>query len=233
MEIFTSTDTDMQMWFELERFISTWTIGVSLELAIREAILLCMYARSVEAQPWDTVNPSDLLTSIESGFRIANDLEILANQIDLLASDRRMGHIVFNGLFDCSTKMNRAIAKSLYTSIRVHVLENIEKLLLKLEHVSQGDSKTSSLRSQCQVAATTTLRTICEDVSNLFGLGHEVTIDNQPGMPYRGFWMLWPISVVLSSPLAEMRQKSWARNIARFIGERTGIGLVLLIAMIP
>jgi hypothetical protein len=169
------------------------------------------------------------LTLAESGLKTAKDLGALAESINLSAREDCTGQSLFNGLLTSSTTTNRAVARSLYRSVGLHLLEATFRLLTGPEHAFHEPLIASTLHSQCQAAITDSVDAICEDLKVILALDGKKTGDKSPGMPYRGFWSLWPIVVILSSPFADARQKSWAQESVGVVWKRTGIGLASLL----
>lgn len=231
MGLLASLRTDTRAWLQFEALDSSWTTSVALDPVVREAVKIWTCARAVIARPKTKIEEETAFKLAELGLKAAKDLSDVADGIDISAGEDYSGQSLFNGVLNSSTRTNRVIARCLYRSVEVHVLEATLQLLQTSQYGTWRGSITGTLESKFRSAITLALDAICEDVAMILESNDtKKSSEKVPGLPYRGLWALWGIIVVLRSPFAETKQKTQMREQSVLLAKQTGIGRASLVA---
>ena len=236
MEMFTAQHLSTKMWFELENFKSSWAIGVELDRVVQRAVEFRLSVQAFIGSAGTQISMENLFELGDSGISIARDLDTAAAEIDFLESTDvplRREWRTFNNLFTPSNKTTQTIAASLYRSVSLSLLETMLDIMLNMQSRYDHCDNLNALVSQYNETTKKTLEGICQDIRTVFAVDGESSTYQRPGIPYRTFWMLWPMTAVMTSSIAGRVQKVWVRDKLQGVGETSGLGLVTMVAKLP
>ncbi|KAF2012726.1 hypothetical protein BU24DRAFT_465090 [Aaosphaeria arxii CBS 175.79] len=236
MEMFTLQDLSTQMWSKLEGFESSWTVGVILDHEIRDAVDFRLHLHAIMNPSGSQPGLHELLQLSDSGISIAQNLDDAAARTsfwDTTEPVQRRERKAFNSLFILSTEVTEAIAASFYRSVSLNILQVMLTLLRnKLDQLDHCDDTQATIALYNELISKT-LDGIYEDIRIVLPLNGAHSVHQNPNLPYRGFWMLWPMTAVLTSPAADRIRKVWVKDKLQNIGAISGLGLATTVSNLP
>ncbi|KAF5543945.1 C6 zinc finger domain-containing protein [Fusarium mexicanum] len=147
MSMFLNNEPFDVKWLALERFAAPWIKGPLLEPILGRVVDFKRRAR-----PQATIDhyPSriEVIQLIKDGIAICEDLDATAASVKSSSNPDLPSHqqpMAFNNMFEVSTKTTEAIARSLYQTVRYHVVELVSSLVAFVE---QGDGTRHELDYQ-------------------------------------------------------------------------------------
>lgn len=228
MTIFINFDGCGSKLSALEQFALPWGNAAFLEPIIARAV---NFKRTVQA--WNGVTDhhllrTDVLQLVADGISIARDLETVATSvrcsedpdIPLYQQPR-----AFNNMFEVSTKTTEAIVRSLYRSLRYHIVELVLGLLGSIDDEGYGITQKAIHQFDPSVRGVI-LDDICEDICAILMLDGRLGMEgDKVGMAYRAFVMFWPLANLFFSSFAGEEKRAWFQDKLRFIGNKSGLGV--------
>lgn len=226
MEYFVSPPGFAPLWTQVSNFKSSWAEGPSLEPLVARAVQLKADVENViqsvgPQQGASTAESVPASTLMERGLTLVDELKSAA---DLYLSP--MSVTAFNGLIDTSTTTTATVARCLYLAVRQHVVELLLSLVITLGEPAVAGDELALLTRQ----GVANIEAVCEHIRTMFGFDGRPALDPVagPGNPHRIWCMMWPMSVILGSCLAEPPTKAWALDKFCRVGRATGFGVAMI-----
>ncbi|KAF6782350.1 hypothetical protein CMUS01_16721, partial [Colletotrichum musicola] len=215
------------LWTQVTNFKSSWAEGPCLEPLVARAVHLKATVEDAiqgvgphQGSARESVPATNLM---ESGLTLVDELKSAA---DLYSTPRSAS--AFNSLIDTSTRATATFARCLYLAVRQHVIELLLSLVITLGEPTVAGDELALLTRQ----GAANIEAICDHICAVFGFdGREVLdLEGGPGNPHRIWCMIWPMTSVLSSCLAEETTKGWVLDKFYRVGKATGFGVAMLTA---
>ncbi|PCD23973.1 hypothetical protein BFJ63_vAg10823 [Fusarium oxysporum f. sp. narcissi] len=226
MSMFLNNEPFDVKWLALERFAAPWIKGPLLEPILGRAV---DFKRRARAQVTTDHHPSriEVIQLIKDGIAISEDLDATATSVKSSSNPDLASHqqpTAFNNMFEVSTKTTEAIARSLYQTVRFHVVELVSSLVAFVE---EGGGTCHELNYQFNPSMKDMiLEQVCGEICAVLGLECEYNIEaDQTGIGYQAYSLFWPLLVLLFSASVGNEKRAWAQEKLRFIGEISGLGL--------
>lgn len=202
------------LWFELEAFINCLGRGSLLDPLVRRAVDIKIRFMSATLG-----QSSDSLTDIvRSGILVAQDLQDAANSINFEPKFDGPPPAVFNALISISSATHAAVAKCLYLTVRLHIFEIISKA------TSDSFDDMSMHLDQQLLSMPAAAPSLVNELGKALGCDGWSTQDG-PGVGMLVFSLLWPMTAMLQSNLADGYSKGWVAWRLRELGAACGFGL--------
>ncbi|KAI8155436.1 Beauvericin cluster-specific repressor BEA4 [Colletotrichum sp. SAR 10_70] len=175
----------------------------------------------------------DTVTAVfKEGIEIIRDLEAAANYRVATPSPRQSppapglpdpGVNTFNGLLRRDSPASNAIAKGLYLTVRLHMVEQILSLLIAL-----GEPTREQLRALVDLPhGLTAMEQVCEQIRVIFGFDGRESVCKEQGMGFQAWCMFWPMIAVLKSALADKDTKLWVLDKCLTVSQASGFGMAM------
>lgn len=232
MSMFVNHESGDSKWSSLEEFTAPWIDGPLLEPILCRAVQFRRRVRvPLTEMGHHTSRLEELSKLINDGVSISDDLEAVATSVQLSPPTEQQP-TAFNCLLEVSTKTAQAIARSLYRTIRYHIMELVTGLVMALEADWEEHKGTYTPHRLADhhpfphEAPVIILDQICEEICAVLGFHSAGDMkEEKAGMAYRSFGMFFPMVILLFSSLAGEGKKVWLKERLQFIGETSGLGL--------
>ncbi|KAF5572858.1 C6 zinc finger domain-containing protein [Fusarium pseudocircinatum] len=134
MSMFLNNEPFDVKWLALERFAASWIKGPLLEPILGRVVGFKRRARA-QATIGHHSSRIEVIELIKDGIAICEDLDATATSVKSSNTDlpSHQQPIAFNNMFEVSTKTTEAIARSLYQTVRYHVVELVSSLVASVE----------------------------------------------------------------------------------------------------
>ncbi|KAE8141243.1 hypothetical protein BDV38DRAFT_279149 [Aspergillus pseudotamarii] len=232
MSIFVNHESGDSKWSALEKFTAPWMDGPLLEPVLSRAVEFRRRIRVPLTEMGHGTSRLEVLSKlIRDGVSISDDLEAVATGVQCSTATEQQP-TAFNCLLEVSTKTAQAIARSLYRTIRYHIIELVMGFIMALEADGEEHKGTHTPHKLADHhpfshnAPVIILEQICEEICAVLGFHSASGMEEEKtGMAYRSFGMFFPMVVLLFSSLVGARKKVWLQEKLQFIGETSGLGL--------
>lgn len=221
MEYFLSPPGMTPLWTGLLSFKTGWTEGPFLEPILRQAVQFKAETDSSLSMKLGTIIiPDHIGYVVTRGCAIVGGLKNAADNLNSLSISPSAA---FNCLISVTTETDLAVARALYLTVRLHVIESILFYL-----TTQAESVSTSLDSRYeQLLDSSSWLEVYDAVCVVLE-----DVDSSPtaakGLAYRAFCMLWPMIALLRSCLAVNGFQSLIKGKLCLLGTSTGLGLCSL-----
>ncbi|EQB49409.1 hypothetical protein CGLO_11250 [Colletotrichum gloeosporioides Cg-14] len=213
-DLFTTSYMIPPLWFELEAFIKSLDQGPLLDPLVRRAVDIKIRFMSATLG-----QASDSLTDIvRSGVLVAQDLQDAANNITFDPKFDGPPPAVFNALISISSTTHAAVARCLYLTVRLHIIEIVSKATS-----DSFDDMSVHFDQQLQ-SIPAAAPSLVNELGKALGCDGGSTQDS-PGMGMLVFSLLWPMTAMLQSNLIDEHSKTWVAWRLRELGVACGFGL--------
>lgn len=223
MDFFTTPREIPPLWFEFDAFVDSLEDGPKLEPLIRRAVDFKVLFSSLKMGPSvpeiGRIQGIRVPELIWSGLSLAHGLDEAAREI-VYSDGVGIPSAAFNGFIAISSATNAAIARCLYLTVRLHVLE----MLTEVADALHFDLSIEQLHTPICTKPLVREITLVLDTS-LSRTGGKVS--EEPGMGFRAYSLLWPMTAVLRSKLADEASQVWVREKLLEIGVAGGFGLAV------
>ncbi|TDZ36819.1 Beauvericin cluster-specific repressor BEA4 [Colletotrichum spinosum] len=214
---------------------ATWALaqGGVVEPLIARAIdfkykVQDLYTQTVVDGPASDETVTELL---RTGIEVIRDLEVAANYRVTRPAPRQpsgggggeSGVNTFNGLLSRNSETSNVLAKGLYLTVRLHLIEQVMTLLIALGEPT---------REQSGVLAglphgLTALEQVCEQIRVVFGFDGRASACRAQGLGFQAWCMFWPMISVLKSCLADEGTKWWVLDKCLRVSQASGFGMAM------
>ncbi|KAB8263145.1 hypothetical protein BDV32DRAFT_136204 [Aspergillus pseudonomiae] len=236
MSMFVNHESGESKWPALEEFTTPWMDGPLLEPVLSRAV---QFKRQARLQLTGIGHPASRVEALSKlildGVSISDDLESVATSVRCssradLPTEKQP--TAFNYLIEISTKTTEAIARSLYRTVRYHIMELVLHLIMAFK--KEGKEHVGATAHHLLVdhqpfpheGLIVILEQICDDICAVLGFSSTRGMEeHETGIAYRSFGMFFPMAVLLFSSLAGDAKKVWLQEKLRLIGEKSGLGL--------
>ncbi|KAF9873420.1 hypothetical protein CkaCkLH20_09233 [Colletotrichum karsti] len=211
---------------------AAWAQGGVVESLIARAIDYKFVAQKMIVSPDIHDASVDTVTEVfRTGIGIIRDLEAAANYRVTSPSPRQTlvdgmaepGVSSFNGLLNRNSETSNAIAKGLYLTVRLHIVEQVLSLLIAL-----GEPTREQLSTLVDLPhGLTALEQVCEQIRVIFGFDGRETVCKNQGMGFQAWAMFWPMIAVLKSALADQDTKLWVLDKCLTVSQASGFGMAM------
>ncbi|KAH8663865.1 hypothetical protein BGZ61DRAFT_431832 [Ilyonectria robusta] len=223
MDFFTTPREIPPLWFELDLFIDSLEDGPNLDPLIRRAVdfkvLFLSLDLGLSVPEIGRIHGIQFPELIRSGLSLAQSLDEEARRI-VYVDGVGVPSVAFNGFIAISCATNAAIARCLYLTVRLHVLEILSEAADALHFHS------SPSRPHAAVCTEQLLREITSAL-NAAPSRTEGQVSKEPGIGFRAYSLYWPMTAVLRSKLANEATRAWVREKLLEIGTAGGFGLAV------
>ncbi|KAL2671498.1 hypothetical protein Neosp_014088 [[Neocosmospora] mangrovei] len=176
----------------------------------------------------------DLLAEIESTvgsnrpkahiINVANQVRCVLGSLDLVVSrvsPDTSSPASFNGLLRNDSTTSAAIAKSLYLTVRLHLVDALLRSFGAQIHVTEADDDLlSQVPEWLVVEQEAGLRTLWEEITATLVLSGQATeAKNVPGTASRMFCLSWPMAAISQSTMAS---EQWKGRVWELIDKDSG-----------
>jgi hypothetical protein len=225
MDLFTTPREIPPLWFKLDAFVNSLEDRPNIEPLIRRAVdykVLFLYLDlGMSAPEIGRIEGIQVPELIWSGLSLAQDLDEAAAEI-VYVDGVGIPSASFNGFIAISSVTNAAIARCLYLTVRLHILET----LFEVVDVLHFDP--SLVQPHAAVCTERLLREIRSAI-NVAPPRTEGQGSGGPGMGFRAYSLLWPMTAVLRPKLANDVTQAWVRENLLEIGTAGGFGLAVTV----
>lgn len=223
MDFFTTPGEIPPLWFELNVFVDSVDEVPDLEPLIQRAVdfkvLILSLDLGLSVLEIGRIHGIRVSELIWSGLSVAQGLDEAARRI-VYVNGVGTPSVAFNGFIAISSATNAAIARCLYLTVRLHVLE-------MLSEVADVFHFHSSLKKPHATVCTEPLLREITSTLNAASSRTEVQVGEEPGMGFRAYSLFWPMTAVLGSKLANQASREWVREKLLEFGTAGGFGLAL------
>ncbi|KAE8364262.1 hypothetical protein BDV27DRAFT_157992 [Aspergillus caelatus] len=232
MSMFVNHESGDSKWSALEEFTTPWIDAPLLEPVLSQAVQFRRRARvQLTGMGHRASRLQNLSKLIRDGIHISDELETAATSAQF-SLHRDQHYTAFNYLLEVSTITTEAIARSLYRTIRYHIMELVMGLIIALGDEWEEHERVithpalADLQLFPHEEPVVILEQICEEICAVLGFSSASGMEeNKTGMAYRSFGMFFPIVVLLFSSSAGKGKKVWLQEKLQFIGATSGLGL--------
>jgi hypothetical protein len=231
MSMFLSNEPFDVKWRALGKFAAPWRKGPLLEPILCEAV---DFKRRASAQVKTGRYPrrTDVIQLIKDGISLSENLDATAASVESSSNPDLPAHqqpTAFNNMFKVSTKTTEAIARSLYQTVRYHIVELVSRLVVL---VDQGDGTGRELDDQFIPSLRhMILEQACGEICAVLAPSSAYdTEQDQTGIAYRAYSIFWPLLVLLFSPFVGHEKRIWAQEKLHFLGKISGLGMATMAA---
>lgn len=176
----------------------------------------------------------DLLVEIESTvgsnrpkahiINVANQVRYVLGSLDFVVSrvsPDTSSPASFNGLLRNDSTTSAAIAKSLYLTVRLHLVDALLRSFGAQIHVTQADDDLlSPIPEWLVIEQEAGLRTLWEEITAALVLSGQATeAKNVPGTASRMFCLSWPMAAISQSTMAS---EQWKCRVWELIDKNSG-----------
>lgn len=202
------------LWFELEAFNDSLGQGSLLDPLIRRAVDIKIRLMSATfAQASDS-----LIEIIKSGTLVAQELQDTANSIVFDPKSEGPPPAVFDALISISSVNHAAVARCLYLTLRLHIIEMISKAN------NESFDGVNVYLDQQLLNLPAAAPSLVNELGKALGSDGGSPQDS-PGMGMLVFSLLWPMTAMLQSNLVDEHSKTWIAWKLRELGAACGFGL--------
>ncbi|OLN97897.1 hypothetical protein CCHL11_02473 [Colletotrichum chlorophyti] len=209
---------------------ATWCQGGIIEPLLtravnyKEQVQETIASGDVRQGPFGTAN-----VIFEAGIDIIRDLEAAANYRithpgprKALAADGAEPLLnSFNKLLDRRSDASNALAKCLYLTVRLHVIEQILSLVIAV-----GEPTEEELGLLVNLPhGLTALEQVCEQIRVVIGFDGRESMCSGSGIGFQAWCMFWPMVAVLKSSFADAETKTWVVDKISRVGHASGFGV--------
>ncbi|KAL2882726.1 hypothetical protein SGCOL_001937 [Colletotrichum sp. CLE4] len=168
----------------------------------------------------------------QTGIDIIRDLEAAANYRILSPGPRNKpgpdGAVdedlnSFNHLLGRKSDASDAIAKGLYLTIRLHLIEYILSLSIALGEPTREELKTLVNLPH----GLTAMEQVCEQIRIVFGFDGRDSACTIQGVGFNAWCMFWPMIAVLKSAFADKDTKMWIMDKCMAVSQASGFGMAM------
>ncbi|UQC91413.1 uncharacterized protein CLUP02_16948 [Colletotrichum lupini] len=135
----------------------------------------------------------------------------------------------FNHLLGRKSDASDAIAKGLYLTIRLHLIEYILSLSIALGEPTREELKTLVNLPH----GLTAMEQVCEQIRIVFGFDGRDSACTIQGVGFNAWCMFWPMIAVLKSAFADKDTKMWIMDKCMAVSQASGFGMAMIGVMIP
>ncbi|KXH38490.1 hypothetical protein CSIM01_05615 [Colletotrichum simmondsii] len=166
------------------------------------------------------------------GIDIIRDLEAAANYRILSPGPRNKpgpdGAVdedlnSFNHLLGRKSDASDAIAKGLYLTIRLHLIEYVLSLSIALGEPTREELKTLVNLPH----GLTAMEQVCEQIRIVFGFDGRDSACTIQGVGFNAWCMFWPMIAVLKSAFADKDTKMWIMDKCMAVSQASGFGMAM------
>ncbi|KAJ3538643.1 hypothetical protein NM208_g5812 [Fusarium decemcellulare] len=211
------------LWFEVDAFVDSLDDGPNLEPLIRRAVdfkILFLSLNLGLSVPEIELMPGIRLPEfIWSGLSLAHDLSEAAREI-VYVEEVGILYTAFNGFIAITCATNATIARCLYLTVRLHVLEMVSE-------VAEALHFGSIIERLYNTTCTAPLVTEIASVLNTVPSHTEGQVGKEPGIGFRAFLLFWPMMAVLRAKLGDEPSRAWVREKLLEMGSAGGFGLAV------
>ncbi|KAF4998925.1 hypothetical protein FDECE_11660 [Fusarium decemcellulare] len=223
MDFFTTREIP-SMWFEVDAFVDSLNNGPNLEPLIRRAvdfkILFLSLNLGLLVPDIEQIHGIRLPEFFWSGLSLAHDLSEAAREI-VYAEEVGILHTAFNGFIAITCATNATIARCLYLTVRLHILEMVSE---GAEALHFG----SIIERLYNTTYTTPLVAEIASVLDTVPSQTEGQVGKEPGMGFRAFSLFWPMMAVLQTKLTDEPSRAWVQEKLQGMGSAGGFGLAVM-----
>ncbi|OHF00911.1 hypothetical protein CORC01_03739 [Colletotrichum orchidophilum] len=210
-----------------------WAKGGMVEPLLVRAIDYKFMAQQVLSSPdAHRASAGHVSKVFQMGIDIIRDLESAANYRILSPAPRNKpgpdGSVdeemnSFNHLLGRKSIASDAIAKGLYLTIRLHLIEYILSLSIAL-----GEPTGEELRTLANLPhGLTAVEQVCEQVRIVFGFDGRESACTLQGVGFNAWYMFWPMIAVLKSAFADKDTKMWIMDKCMAVSQASGFGMAM------
>ncbi|KAF6818389.1 hypothetical protein CPLU01_13341 [Colletotrichum plurivorum] len=210
---------------------ATWAQDGVVEPLIARAIDYKYKVQStMAALSADKASVEEVTEVFEAGIAVIRDLQAAANYRVAFPAPRETkpdgteaGLNNFNGLLGRRTEASDALAKGLYLTVRLHLVEQVFSLLIAL-----GEPTREQLGSLADLPhGLTALEQVCEQIRVVFGFDGRDSVCRRQGLGFQAWCMFWPMISVLKSPLADDDTRMWVLDKCLRVSRASGFGMAM------
>ncbi|RSM07007.1 hypothetical protein CDV31_008849 [Fusarium ambrosium] len=153
---------------------------------------------------------------------VLESLDLIVSQVSPDTSRHSNPPAYFNGLLRNHSAISAAIAKSLYLTVRLHLVDALLRSLDAQVHVSEADDDLlSPIPDWLVIEQEAGLRTLWEEVTAALGPNGQAsgTTENAPGAAFRMFCLSWPMAAISQSTMA---REQWKRRVWELMERNSG-----------
>ncbi|WYZ36541.1 hypothetical protein EsH8_II_000047 [Colletotrichum jinshuiense] len=226
MDFFMTPGRIPSLWFETDAFINSLASRPRFEPLIRRAVDFKIHFVFLSLGPCNLV-PSSQESGrvpdipgpeiIRCGLSLAQDLEAAAEEIDYI-NNFHIGLAAFNNLITISSATNASIAKCLYLTVRLYIMEMV-LAVADTYHLNSCLAQPNTL---------TYIEPLLKEIETALGgirSQAEAPIQGEPGMGSRAYLLFWPMMAVLCSTSASKSSQAWVQEKLLEAGTAHGFGL--------
>ncbi|KAJ4182994.1 hypothetical protein NW767_013674 [Fusarium falciforme] len=154
--------------------------------------------------------------------RVLGSLDLVVSQVSPDTSRHSSPPAYFNGLLRSHSAASAAIAKSLYLTVRLHLVDALLRSFDAQVHVAEADDDLPSpIPEWLVIEQEDGLRTLWEEVTAALAPGGQApgVKENAPGAASRMFCLSWPIAAISQST---MTSEQWKRRVWELIEKDSG-----------
>ncbi|KAK2767363.1 hypothetical protein CKAH01_15257 [Colletotrichum kahawae] len=208
------TQTTITLLTRLETFNDSLGQGSLLDPLIRRAVDIKIRLMSATfAQASDS-----LIEIIKSGTLVAQELQDTANSIVFDPKSEGPPPAVFDALISISSVNHAAVARCLYLTLRLHIIEMISKAN------NESFDGVNVYLDQQLLNLPAAAPSLVNELGKALGSDGGSPQDSL-GMGMLVFSLLWPMTAMLQSNLVDEHSKTWIAWKLRELGAACGFGL--------
>ncbi|KAI8654540.1 hypothetical protein NCS57_01200300 [Fusarium keratoplasticum] len=154
--------------------------------------------------------------------RVLGSLDLVVSQVSPATSRHSSPPTYFNGLLRNRSATSAAIAKSLYLTVRLHLVDALLRSFDAQVHVAEADDDLPSpIPEWLVIEQEAGLRTLWEEVTAALAPGGQApgAKENAPGAASRMFCLSWPMAAISQST---MTSEQWKRRVWELIEKDSG-----------
>ncbi|CAG9955585.1 unnamed protein product, partial [Clonostachys rosea f. rosea IK726] len=221
MEYFLSPPGSAPLWSRLLTAKAASTVGPVLEPLLWRAV---QFKSTMDCAPSISLHTEDALSRIcdiiKSGLAVADELKKSADAVGSKPVSS-VPTLAFNYLISVANEKDAAVAKALYLTVKLHLVESVWDFLLAYPQM------TSVLDTRLDtISDTSSWQETYDAVSMVLREENTPTVSSCLG--YRAFCMMWPLSALMQSRLAASDSQDRIKGILRHLGASTGLGICSL-----
>ncbi|KAL0933826.1 uncharacterized protein CTRU02_210625 [Colletotrichum truncatum] len=209
-----------------------WAPGGIIEPLLARTICYKDEVQKILSNPDVHGESVEYTTSVfKRGIRIIRDLEVAANYRITSPSPRSISSEdgledytnTFNNLLNRNSDTGNAIAKGLYLTVRLHIIEQIFSLPIAL-----GQLTREQLRTLADLPhGLTALEQVCEQIRVVFGFDGRVSVCKGQGLGFQAWCMFWPLIATLNSSFVDKQTRLWCMDKISMVSQASGFGLAM------
>lgn len=212
---------------------AAWAKGGMVEpLLVRAIDYKHMVQHVLSSADMERASVGHVTEIFQIGIDIIRDLEAAANYRILSPGPRNKpgpdGAVdedlnSFNHLLGRKSDASDAIAKGLYLTIRLHLIEYILSLSIALGEPTREELKTLVNLPH----GLTAMEQVCEQIRIVFGFDGRDSACTVQGVGFNAWCMFWPMIAVLKSAFADKDTKMWIMDKCMAVSQASGFGMAM------